>query len=142
MVTRRRKHFWNRKKRGEYPYFPNHVLRKFIALLGALAATFMLAALNPVPIGPVALQEHATPEHVNIPWILKPFTTLDSLIPGQSTAILASFLVALFLILVPMIDRDKTKNSALYVSTVVIFSFILLFLLVSFFLSSSTGAGA
>jgi quinol-cytochrome oxidoreductase complex cytochrome b subunit len=118
------------------------VLRKFIALLGALAATFMLTALNPVPIGLIALQGHAAPDHVNIPWILKPFTILDSLIPGQSVAILASFLVALFLILVPMIDRDKTKKPFLYMSTVVIFSFILFFLLISFFLSSSPGVGS
>ena len=112
----------------QMPFFPNYILRDVLAWYVALGILAALAAFYPWELGKKADPFAAVPAGIRPEWyFLATFHTLK-LIPshvlgleGERLGVLAFGLVALFLFVVPFVDRRSSqgKNSPLYTALAV-----------------------
>jgi quinol-cytochrome oxidoreductase complex cytochrome b subunit len=107
----------------QMPFFPNYILRDILIWYVALAALAALAAFSPWGLGKKADPFAAVPPGIRPEWyFLAMFHTLK-LIPshvlgfeGERLGVIAFGLAAVFLVLVPFLDRRsrKGRNSPLF----------------------------
>jgi len=112
----------------QMPFFPNYVLRDVLAWYVALGVLAALAAFYPWELGKKADPFAAVPAGIRPEWyFLAMFHTLK-LIPshvlgleGERLGVMAFGLIALFLVLVPFVDRrsNEGRNSPLYTALAV-----------------------
>ena len=119
-----------RRKPGErlpqMPFFPNYILRDVLAWYVVLAVVAALAAFYPWELGTKADPFAAVPAGIRPEWyFLAMFHTLK-LVPshvlgfeGEQVGVVAFGLVALFLVLVPFLDRRASRGERSPVFTVV-----------------------
>jgi len=119
-----------RRKPGErlpqMPFFPNYILRDVLAWYVVLAVVAALAAFYPWELGTKADPFAAVPAGIRPEWyFLAMFHTLK-LVPshvlgfeGEHVGVVAFGLVALFLVLVPFLDRRASRGERSPVFTVV-----------------------
>ena len=118
-----------RRKAGEQPlqmpFFPNYVLRDLLAWYVVLAVVAALAAFYPWELGKKADPFAVVPPGIRPEWyFLAPFHTLK-LVPshvlgfeGEHLGVVAFGLVAVFLVLVPFLDRRASRGERSPVFTV------------------------
>jgi len=118
-----------RRKPGErlpqMPFFPNYILRDVLAWYVVLAVVAALAAFYPWELGTKADPFAAVPAGIRPEWyFLAMFHTLK-LVPshvlgfeGEHVGVVAFGLVALFLVLVPFLDRRASRGERSPVFTV------------------------
>ena len=118
-----------RQKAGErlrqMPFFPNYILRDVLAWYVVLALVAALAAFYPWELGKKADPFAVVPPGIRPEWyFLAMFHTLK-LVPshvlgfeGERLGVVAFGLVALFLVLVPFLDRRASRGERSPVFTV------------------------
>lgn len=110
-----------RLERGErlrqMPFFPNYILRDVLAWYVVLAVLAALAAFYPWELGKKADPFAAVPPGIRPEWyFLAMFHTLKLLpshvlgIEGERLGVMALGVVALFLVLVPFVDRRASRG--------------------------------
>jgi cytochrome b6 len=112
----------------QMPFFPNYILRDVLAWYIALAVLAALAAFYPWELGKKADPFAAVPAGIRPEWyFLAVFHTLK-LIPshvlgfeGERLGVLAFGVIAMFLIVVPFLDRrsNEGRRSPIYTSLAV-----------------------
>ena len=130
-----------RKKPGRhgeqkrYPFYPNHLLRIFMAIMGAVAVTATFSALFPLPLDHIADPLAHPAPGTRALWILKPAILLGDILtmPGLSVVLIA-LLAALF-VLLPVLDRSGQSSIKHRILVAIPFLLWMLFLAVSLLLS-------
>lgn len=133
----RKKHA-RRSGQKEYPFYPNHLLRALMSILGAVAVIAIISAIFPLALDhiadPLAPPDQGTPAL----WILKPAILLNNIVPLPGlTVVLIAFLALLF-VLLPILDRSGQRSVKR--RTLVAIPFLLWMLFLALSLLLSTGA--
>lgn len=123
-----------RKKTGrhrgpdEYPFYPTHLIRGLMAILGAVFAVALTSALLPLPLDHIADPLAGPGAESGILWLLKPVAVLFRITsrPGLTVG-LVTFLAVLFIIL-PVVDRSGKSSIRRRIMVAVPFLLWLLFL--------------
>lgn len=111
-MFRGRRRLTTRERKPEYPFYPHHVIRNLMAVLGAIAILSALAGWYPAPLERIANPiELSPPESFSPPmWLLRPAWLLENIlpVPGLSTIILAVALV--LCLLIPVLDHSEGRR--------------------------------
>jgi cytochrome b6 len=101
----------------QMPFFPNYILRDVLAWYVALAILAALAAFDPWELGKKADPFAAVPPGIRPEWyFLATFYTLKLLpshilgFEGERLGVIGLGLVAVFLVLVPFLDRRASRG--------------------------------
>ena len=134
-----RKKGTRRGNRKEYPFFPNHILRGLMVIMGSVAVVAILAALFPLPLDHIADPLVQPEPTVRALWILKPAILLGRIVhlPGL-TVVLITLLAALF-VLLPILDRSGKQSVRRRLAVAIPFLIWMIFLTLSIFLSPGFG---
>ena len=105
-----RKRHTRRGGHKEYPFYPNHLLRALISILGAVAVIAILSAIFPLALDHIADPLAQPDPGTQALWILKPAILLNDIVhlPGLTIALIA-FLAMLF-VLLPVLDRSGQRS--------------------------------
>src|SRR4029450_4366248 len=117
-------------KPGEHirqmPFFPNYILRDVLVWYVALAALAALAAFLPWGLGKKADPFAAVPPGIRPEWyFLAMFHTLKLLpshllgVEGERLGVIGFGLIAVFLVLVPFLDRRSARGESSPAFTVI-----------------------
>jgi cytochrome b6 len=113
------------EKLPQMPFFPNYVLRDVLAWYVVIAVLAALAAFYPWELGTKADPFAAVPPGIRPEWyFLAMFHTLKLVPPhvlgieGEHLGVVAFGLVALFLVLVPFLDRRASRGQSSRLFTV------------------------
>src|SRR5207244_8198999 len=113
----------------EMPFFPNYVLRDVLAWYVALALVAALAAFYPWELGTKADPFAVVPPGIRPEWyFLAMFHTLKLLpshilvFEGEQVGVIAFGLAALFLVVVPFLDRRalRGRRSSLFTAIAIL----------------------
>lgn len=132
----RKKHA-RRGEQKEYPFYPNHLLRILMAIMGAVAVIATVSALLPLPLDQIADPLAEFDPGTRTLWILKPAILLGDivLVPGLTVVIIAIF--ATLFVLLPILDRSGQRS--IKRRTLVAVPFLLWMLFLAWSLLLSTG---
>jgi quinol-cytochrome oxidoreductase complex cytochrome b subunit len=124
-----------RGEQKEYPFYPNHLLRIFIVIMGAVAVIATLSGLFPLPLDHIADPLAPPDPGYKALWILKPAILLGDIAftPGL-TVVLITIFAALF-VLLPILDRSGQRSLKRRVLVAVPFLLWMLFLACSLLFS-------
>lgn len=132
----RKKHA-RRGKQKEYPFYPNHLLRILMAIMGAVAVIATVSALLPLPLDQIADPLAEFDPGTRTLWILKPAILLgDIVFRPDLTVVLIAILATLF-VLLPILDRSGQRS--IKRRTLVAVPFLLWMLFLAWSLLLSTG---
>jgi quinol-cytochrome oxidoreductase complex cytochrome b subunit len=132
----RRKHT-RRGEHKEYPFYPNHLLRILMSIMGALVVIATLSAMFPLALDYIADPLAEPDPGTRVLWLLKPAILLGDIVftPGL-TVVLIAFLATLF-VLLPVLDRSGQRS--IKRRTLVAVPFLLWMLFLAWSLLFSTG---
>lgn len=122
-----------RERREDHPFYPHHVIRNAMVVLGAIAVLAALAGWFPAPMERMAdTLSPLPPESGAAPmWLMRPAWMVDQLLPASSLTVL--FFMAAFLLcaLIPFLDRGGERPLAKRLWVAVPFLIWMVFILVS-----------
>lgn len=126
-------------RRGEqkdYPFYPNHLLRILMVIMGVVVVIATMSALFPLPLDNIADPLAPPDPGYKTLWILKPAILLGDIVfrPGFTVVLIAIF-AALF-VLLPILDRSGQRSIKRRALVAVPFLLWMLFLAWSLLLST------
>jgi quinol-cytochrome oxidoreductase complex cytochrome b subunit len=105
----RKKHA-RRGEAKEYPFYPNHLIRILIAVMGTVCVIATLAAIFPLPLDHIA-DPLAKPEAgIQALWILKPAILLGDLVFRPALTVVLVTIFAVLFVLLPTLDRSGQRS--------------------------------
>jgi quinol-cytochrome oxidoreductase complex cytochrome b subunit len=99
-----------RKGEGDYPFFPNHILRGLIVVAAAAAIVTFLASLFPPSLHRAADPLTGPDPGTQALWVVKPAMALENLFGSRTVTSSAIALLFVGFLLLPVLDRTGHRQ--------------------------------
>ncbi len=122
-----------REKKGGHPFYPHHLIRNTMAVLGAIAVLAALAGLFPAPIEQRAdTLSLLPPDTAAVPmWLMRPVWLMNRVLNAPTITLLVFGGAFVFVLLIPFLDRDSEDSPLRHLFVAIIFLLWMFFIFIT-----------